>query len=165
MAIHKLATGPLTLTVTTAELAPSNFKPEQMQVAFTDQEADVRVYVNELTAMKQLARLNLDLESVVGKTIHLEQVKKDGHTYTNISLITSTGTYGAASAAPRASSPAAPAQQQKAPVDLPAIALLYSECVAIAMATLGNKCEEAGVPIDASAIQAAAATLFIRASK
>ena len=161
MAIHKLATGPLTLTVTTAELAPSNFKPEQMQVAFTDQEADVRVYVNELTAMRQLARLNLDLESVVGKTIHLEQVKKDGNTYTNMSLVSSDG----AKAAPRASSPAAPAQQQKAPVDLPTIALLYSECVAIAMATLGAKCEEAGLPIDASAIQAAAATLFIRASR
>jgi hypothetical protein len=42
---------------------------------------------------------------------------------------------------------------------------MYSECVAIAMATLGTKCEEAGIPIDASAIQAAAATLFIRASR
>jgi hypothetical protein len=42
---------------------------------------------------------------------------------------------------------------------------MYSECVAIAMATLGTKAEEAGLPIDASAIQAAAATLFIRASR
>jgi hypothetical protein len=33
------------------------------------------------------------------------------------------------------------------------------------MHTLGVQCETTGVPIDASAIQAGAATLFIRASK
>jgi hypothetical protein len=42
---------------------------------------------------------------------------------------------------------------------------LYNECVKAAMHTLGVQCETAGVPIDASAIQAGAATLFIRASK
>jgi hypothetical protein len=41
-------------------------------------------------------------------------------------------------------------------------AAVYSECVAQAMVTLGARCEEAGIPIDAAAIQAAAATLFIR---
>ena len=160
MAIHKLATGPITLTPTSVEVTPSNFKPEQMQVAFTDQAADIRVYVNELTAMKQLARLNLTLETVIGQTIHLEQVKKDGRTYTNMSLANGDSPVAAPKAAAAGTAPAAPR-----PVDWVALATMYSECVAIAMATLGTKCEEAGIPIDASAIQAAAATLFIRASR
>jgi uncharacterized protein YcbX len=159
MAIHKLATGPITLTPTSVEVTPSNFKPEQMQVAFTDQAADIRVYVNELTAMKQLARLNLTLETVIGQTIHMEQVKKDGMTYTNFSLASGVSPV----AAPKDVTIAAPAASR--PVDWVALATMYSECVAIAMATLGTKCEEAGIPIDASAIQAAAATLFIRASR
>jgi hypothetical protein len=164
MAIHKLATGPITLTPTSVDVLPSNFDPEQMQVAFTDQAADIRVYVNELTAMKQLARLNLTLETVIGQTIHLEQVKKDGRTYTNMSLASGdspkAAPKAAAAAGTAAAAPAAPR-----PVDWVALATMYSECVAIAMATLGTKAEEAGIPIDASAIQAAAATLFIRASR
>jgi uncharacterized protein YkwD len=158
MAIHKLATGPITLTPTSVEVTPSNFKPEQMQVAFTDQAADIRVYVNELTAMKQLARLNLTLETVIGQTIHMEQVKKDGMTYTNFSLANGDSPV----AAPKAAVAAAP---QKAPIDLPALTALYGECVDAAMATLGVKLESAGVPFDGSVIQSAAATLFIRATR
>lgn len=157
MAIHKLATGPLTLTVIAAEQVEGNFGP---QVCFMG-EGDVAVYISELSATKQLARLNLTLESCVGKTLYMEQIKKDGKTFTNIQLVAN-GDAVTVAAVAGAAKPAAPA---KPPVDLPSIALLYSECVAIAMATLGVKCEEAGVPIDASAIQAAAATLFIRASK
>lgn len=160
MPIHKLANGPITITIANVESTEGNFGP---QVCFTSDDG-TSVYISELSATKQIARLNMTLEECVGKTLFFEQVKKDGKTYTNIALA---GGMGARSpiASSSASSPAAPAQQQKAPVDLPTIALLYSECVAIAMATLGNKCEEAGVPIDASAIQAAAATLFIRASR
>lgn len=158
MAIHKLATGPLTLTVIAAEQVEGNFGP---QVCFMG-EGDVAVYISELSATKQLARLNLTLESCVGKTLYMEQIKKDGKTFTNIQLVANGDAVTVAAVAGAAKpSPAA----AKPPVDLPSIALLYSECVAIAMATLGAKCEEAGVPIDASAIQAAAATLFIRASK
>jgi hypothetical protein len=158
MAIHKLATGPITLTPTSVDVLPSNFDPEQMQVAFTDAAADVRVYVNELTAMKQLARLNLTLETVIGQTIHLEQVKKDGRTYTNMSLANG----DSPAAAPKAAVAAAP---QKAPIDLPALTALYGECVDAAMATLGVKLESAGVPFDGATIQSAAATLFIRATR
>ena len=157
MAIHKLATGPLTLTVIAAEQVEGNFGP---QVCFMG-EGDVAVYISELSATKQLARLNLTLESCVGKTLYMEQIKKDGKTFTNIQLVAN----GDAVTVAAVAGAAKPSVAAKAPVDLPSIALLYSECVAIAMATLGAKCEEAGVPIDASAIQAAAATLFIRASK
>lgn len=157
MSIHKLANGPITITIANVESTEGNFGP---QVCFTGDEG-TSVYISELSATKQIARLNMTLEECVGKTLFFEQVKKDGKTYTNIALA---GGMGARSPIASSSAPA-PAQQQKAPVDLPTIAMLYSECVAIAMATLGAKCEEAGVPIDASAVQAAAATLFIRASR
>jgi hypothetical protein len=163
MAIHKLATGPITLTPTSVDVLPSNFDPEQMQVAFTDQAADIRVYVNELTAMKQLARLNLTLETVIGQTIHLEQVKKDGRTYTNMSLANGDSPVAAPKAAAAGTAAAAPAAPR--PVDWVALATMYSECVAIAMATLGVKLESAGVPFDGATIQSAAATIFIKATR
>jgi hypothetical protein len=156
MAIHKLANGPLTLTVVKAESQEGQFGT---QVCF-DGEGDVRVYVNELTAMKQLARLNLTLDSVVGQTLHMEQIKKDGKTYTNITLANAGAPATPASSAPRAAMPA-PAPK----ATLAEIAAIYDECVSRAMVTLGARCEEAGIPFDASAIQAAAATLFIRGTR
>ena len=153
--IHKLATGPITLTIASVEATEGNFGP---QVCFTGDEG-TSVFISELSAAKQIARLNLTLEGCIGQTLFFEQIKKDGKTYTNIALAGSAGakttiaTAGTAAAAP------------KAPVDLPSLIALYAECVSGAMMTLGMKCEEAGVPYDASAIQAAAATLFIKATR
>ena len=118
------------------------------------------VFISELSATKQLARINLTAETAIGQTLHFEQIKKDGKTYTNILLA---GDGAVSGSATPSYTPAAPAA--KAPADLPALAVLYSECVSIAMATLGMKCEEAGVPYDASALQAAAATIFIKATR
>jgi len=153
MPIHKLAEGPVTITVASVETVQGNFGP---QVKFTSEEG-FDVYVNELPAQKQLARLNLTMDDVAGKVLHLEQVKKNGTTFTNISLAGS----GSASA-PRA---AAPAQAPVSKQTVGELASVYAECVAYAIATLGTKCEEAGIHIDAAAIQAAAATLFIKATR
>lgn len=157
MAIHKLANGPITLTIASIQNTEGNFGP---QVCFNG-DNDVAVFISELSATKQLARINLTAETAIGQTLHFEQIKKDGKTYTNI-LLAGDGAVSGSSATP-SYTPAAPAA--KAPVDLPALAVLYSECVSIAMATLGMKCEEAGVPYDASALQAAAATIFIKATR
>lgn len=152
MPIHKLANGPLTITIASVESTEGNFGP---QVCFTGDEG-TSVYISELSATKQIARLNLTLEDCIGQTLFFEQIKKEGKTYTNIALA------GGASVAPRA--PAAPAAP-KAPVDLAALAVLYGECVDIAIATLGVRCEASGVPYDAAALQSAAATLFIKATR
>jgi hypothetical protein len=117
---------------------------------------DELVYVSEKSTLSGLSRLNLTPESVVGETIRIEQVKKDGKTYTNISKSSGESVTPSAVA-----SPAAP----KAPVDLPALIALYDSCFAGAMATLGMRCEEAGVPYDAQALASAAATIFIRAAR
>jgi hypothetical protein len=150
--IHKLAEGPITLTIARIEAQVGNFGPQFAMYGTNDE----LVYVSEKSTLSGLSRLNLTPESVVGETIRLEQIAKDGKRFTNIYRANAEGVTPSAVA-----SPAAP----KAPVDLPALAVLYGECFAIAMATLGVKCEEAGVPYDASALQAAAATIFIKATR
>jgi hypothetical protein len=153
MAIHKLAEGPITLTVARVEAQVGNFGP---QFAFYG-ESDELVYVSEKSTLGQLGRLNLTPESVVGCTIRIEQVKKDGKTFTNIYKV------GAGDAAATVEArPAPTARVQRSMSDL---VVLYAECVDAAMATLGIKCESAGVPYDAAAIQSAAATLFIQANR
>ena len=156
MPIHKLADGPIVMTVVQVTPLPSNFNPEQMQLKLTGEDG-TDVYVNEATAVKQLARINLTPETVIGQTIHLEQVVKNGTRYTNISKANP----GMAGAAPRVT-PSAAAVPPAPKMTVSDVAGIYNDCVDQAIATLGTKCEAAGIPIDASAIQAAAATLFIR---
>jgi hypothetical protein len=152
--IHKLANGPCTLEISAAIPSEGNFGP---QVCFIGTDG-TSVYVNDGPARRGLERLSLDIDTVIGQTIRFSQVKKDGKTFTNRDRA-GEGTASTPDAVVAA--PAAP----KAPVDLAALAVLYSECFSIAMATLGVKCEEAGVPYDAAALQSAAATLFIRAAR
>lgn len=155
MPIHKLATGPITLSpVTAIESAEGNFGP---QMVFKGN-ADDLVFISEMSGAKGLARLNLTPETAIGKTITLEQIKKDGKTFTNLHLGANAGGGGA----PVASAPAYAAAPKQS---LGELATVYGECVAHAMATLGARCEEAGIPIDAAAIQSAAATLFIKATR
>lgn len=150
MPIHKLANGPITLNpVTAVETAEGNFGP---QMVFKGN-ADDLVFVSEMSGAKGLARLNLTPETVIGKAITLEQIKKDGKTFTNLHLAGGASAPVAAAPVARAAAPA---------ITVADAAAVYSECVAQAMVTLGARCEEAGIPIDAAAIQSAAATLFIR---
>lgn len=148
---------PITLTISDIEPSEGKFGPQYLFIGTSGD----RLYVSENSTLRGLERLKLDVTTCIGETIRFSRVIKNGTKYTNLDRAAA----GSQTAPAAASSAPAPAQHQKAPVDLPTIAELYSECVSIAMATLGAKCEEAGVPIDASAIQAAAATLFIRASR
>jgi len=150
--IHKLAEGPITLTIARIEAQVGNFGPQYAMYGTNDE----LVYVSEKSTLSGLSRLNLTPESVVGETIRIEQVKKDGKTYTNISKSSGENVTPSAVA-----SPAAP----KAPVDLPGLIALYDSAFSGAMATLGMRCEEAGVPYDAQALASAAATIFIRAAR
>lgn len=154
MAILKLAEGPVTATITAVEEVEGNFGP---QMKFSTDTGDL-LFINALPATKQLARLKLDLDTVVGATLRFEQVKKNGTTFTNIDMATA-----GAPTAQRA--PTAAPARAPLPVDVPSLGALYAQCVDQAMATLGAKCEAAGIAYDATAIQAAAATLFIKATR
>jgi hypothetical protein len=154
--IHKLANGPVTLEISAAIPSEGNFGP---QVCFIGVDG-TSVYVNDGPARRGLERLGLDMETAIGATVRFSQIAKDGKKFTNLDRA-GEGTVATPTAVAHLAVPAAP----KAPVDLAALALLYAECVDIAMATLGVKCEAAGVPYDAAALQSAAATLFIKATR
>lgn len=162
MPIHKLAAGPITMVIASAEYVPSQFDEKAMQVKFVSTADDV-VYVSDKAAKMQLGRLNLTVETCIGQTLTFEQVKKDGRTYTNINLAAAGAPIGAAAPAPAASAPGKVASMGAMTLDQ--AVPLYAECVEAAIATLGKACVAAEIPLDASAIQASAATLFIRVSK
>jgi hypothetical protein len=156
MAIHKLAMGPITLNVVAVDQAEGNFGP---QICFTGDEG-TQVYVSLSSATSQLDRNKLNFETAVGQRLHFEQIKKDGKTFTNINRA---GTAAAVAAAP-AGAAAAPVRTAP-PMDVPALGAIYAHCVDQAMMQLGTKLEMAGIPFDGAVIQAAAATMFIKATR
>jgi len=153
MAFHKLADGPITMTIGAVRSAEGKFGP-QMVFSSTD---GVDVFISEMSGAKGLARLNLDQDSVLGKTLAFEQIKKDGKTFTNINLASVGAVTATASTASAAK--ATPA------LSFDDAVALYAKCVQAAIQHLGKACEGAEIPVDGAAIQAAAATLFIRTSK
>ena len=156
MAIHKLANGPITMVIRSIESAEGNFGPQMVFKGNTD---DV-VYISEMSGAKGLARLNLTPETAVGQTLTLQQIKKDGKTFTNIDVAGAGTPVGAS-----APSVAAPRPMAAVGMTLDQAVPIYAECVEAAIATLGKSCIASGIPLDASAIQASAATLFIRVTK
>jgi uncharacterized low-complexity protein len=150
MPFHKLADGPITMTIAAVKSAEGKFGP---QMVFSSTEG-VDVFISEMSGAKGLARLNLTPESVVGETLSFEQIKKDGKTFTNINKGGAV-TPSVTAPATRTVSTAAPALSYEDAV------ALYARCVEAAIQQLGGKCGDAEIPVDGSAIQAAAATLFI----
>lgn len=156
--IHKLADGPCTMEVASVTISEGKFGPQYRFVGVDGTE----VYVTETAGTRGLDRIKLDMESAVGETLTLFQVKKDGKTYTNIERGASAA--GRAAAAATSDSPKSvgglPVTGKRSLEDL---SLLYGQCLDIAFNTLVKKCEEYQVPIDGAAVQAATATLFIAA--
>ena len=151
MAIHRLADAPCVITVASVEEVMGKFG---MQVRFSGEDG-TDLYVSETAASRGLARLNLKYDTCVGKTLHFEQVKKDGKTFTNINL---DGGERPANT-PKASAPASAPSKRS----VEELGEVYERCMDIVFKTLVQRCEETGIPIDASAVQAATATLFIAA--
>jgi hypothetical protein len=151
--ILKLSEGPVTMVVRSVAEADGKFGK---QYVFTSEAGDL-LYLSEAAGSRGLARLNLDYETVAGQTLTFSQVKKDSKTYTNIDK----GGTPSAAPATRTAGTAAPV----AALSFDDAVALYARCVQAAIQHLGKACEGAEIPVDGSAIQAAAATLFIRTSK
>lgn len=158
MAFHKLADGPITMVIGAVKSAEGKFGPQMVfsSVDGTD------VYISELSGAKGLARLNLTPESVLGQTLHFEQVRKDGKTFTNINLATGSAPTAAAAPATRTASTGSHSASALSFEDAVA---LYSRCVQAAIQHFAKACEQAEIPVDGASVQSAAATLFIRTSK
>ena len=156
--IHKLADGPITLQIATCQTVTGEFGP---QVKFEGTDGTI-VFLSVAAAERQLTRLSLTQESVVGKIVNFSQTKKDGKTYNNLALAGAQAPTGAASVGPRP----APVVTPPAPkMTVAEASEVYDDCVRAAMATLGQRCEAAGIPFDAAAIQSAAATIFIKVTR
>lgn len=155
MPTHKLAAGPITLTIASIAETEGQFGP---QVRFSGANG-IDVYVNKAPTERGLARLNLTMETVVGQTIRFAQVKKDGKTFTNLDLA-APGTDGIE--APAASVPAAAPAPKRSVEELSS---LYGECVGVAMSQLAARLDDAGIAYDGAVIASAAATVFIQANK
>lgn len=151
----KLAEGPVTMTVASVRQQEGKFG---MQIVFADQNAVTEVGLSESAANRGLAFLNLTHESVIGQTLKFEQVKKDGKTFTNI--------YRADGQAPSAPATATSSTSnhlivRSAGMSRDEAFALYAWALDTAHQTLGKYCEVQSVPLDAAALQSAAATLFI----
>lgn len=153
MATHKLANGPITLTIASCDVVEGNFGTQHR---FSDGQTDV--YLNASTSVRQLARLNLSEQTVIGQTLHFAQVKKDGKTFTDLTIV-----------GPGQSPPASPANVNAAPVarapklTLEELEALYGQCVQAAIRQFVRACDDVSIPYDGQAVAAAAATLFIAA--
>ena len=161
MAIHKLADGPITLVVTDMTEQEGKFGA-QMAIDGADADGqEVRVYVSIKTWEQQSKRLKLDATTAIGQTLHLEQVKKDGTTYTNINRATAGSPTVAGVQAEKAVAAQAAKPAPIARMTVDEAAELYGKCVDAAIAKFWAPLAQENVTVSAEAIQSAAATIFI----
>lgn len=150
MTTHKMADGPITMTVASVVEMEGKFGKQFM---FTS-DTGTSVYISEKATEQQFARNRFTFENVVGRRLTFLQVQKDDKKFTNIipalpengAAAQATHSIGAPAAAPRFT-----LEQRTA---------FYSRCVDAAITVLGSKCEAVEIPLDARAIQAAAYTLY-----
>ena len=160
--IKKLSDGPVVMTVQSASLTEGNYGT---QIQFVGQEdgaaEDTVLYIAERSAARQLERLSLSTQNVAGVALRFEQVQKDGRTYNNIYRADP----GQVAAAPAPAAYTPPAATPPAPAAKVGSYDLYAECLQNAASMVLAMGEETGVQVSGSDIVAAAATLFIQASR
>lgn len=161
MAIHKLADGPITLVLTEAELVEGKFGAQYQITGGDANGEETRIFVSQKAFESQLGRLKLTPEAAVGETLHFEQVKKDGTTYTNINKAKAGAPTVAGVQAERAQAAAKPAPAPIARMTVAEAADLYGQCVDAAIAKFWAPLTAENVDVSSEAIQSAAATIFI----
>ena len=153
--IKKLSDGPIVMTMQSARLVEGQYGT---QVQFVGMEAgeseDTVIYIAERSAVRQLERLALSVDSVAGLSLRFEQVQKNGKSYNNIYRADPSQ-----GAQPVNTTPAA------APVSKASSYDLYADCLGNAAKMVLAMSEETGVSVSGSDIVAAAATLFIQANR
>jgi len=158
MAIHKLRNGPVTMQVSAAAVVDGNYGS---QVKFSgtfldDDNADL--YISERSAVGQLERIGLTVETCVGELLHFEHVHKNDRTYTNIKRVTEGGPQQTQQSPQAARATSAPASAAVSP------SKKYEECLGIAIMHCEGLVEQ-GWRVETSDLIAMTATLFIQASR
>jgi hypothetical protein len=158
MAIHKLRNGPVTMQVSAAAVVDGKYGS---QVKFSgtfldDDNADL--YISERSAVGQLERIGLTVDTCVGELLHFEHVHKDDRTYTNIKRVTADGSQQTQEAPQATKATGAPTSSTASPINK------YEECLGIAIMHCEGLAEQ-GWSVETSDLIAMAATLFIQASR
>lgn len=192
MAIIKVQQGEryqFTVTSVVRDVPSANpkYKPSHKFVGTTPDDPDACVFMVTTSAERQLARLGLTLDTVVGETI---EFAKPGD-YVDINPVHAyVAPRPAASAAPRAAAPAPQAKQAFSagvlPIDEPlygdvpaqqkavdslranrldGVLNLHDVCVDHSLAVTVKKLTTAGIPVTAADVLSAAATMMIGAQK
>lgn len=162
MAIKKLSDGPIEMIVNRAMLVDGQYGT---QVMFAGQEADepedTVLYVSERSAVRQLERLSLSVESCSNVVLRFEQVQKNGKTYNNIYRATGGDMPLFTSNASGGSMTVSATKVSRDSAE-PALVALYADCLKSAAETVESVL---GPKADAQSIVAAAATIFIQANR
>jgi hypothetical protein len=164
MSILKLNPGDrVSLTVRNVEVVEGNYGPQYKFSGETPGDSCAVIFLNLEPADKQLARAGLKSGTLVGETIDIERVEKNGTKYTNIyraSNITPSQQKQPFSAGPRI-------PQMDEPIDptkLDRLFALYAVCLSEAMGQAG-KMEDSIGTASPECVASMAATLFIQAAK
>lgn len=179
MAILKMIPGQrINFDVQAVEHVQGNFGPQYKFDGATPDDDHATIFLNTQTAERQLARVGLDVQSVIGRTVEFARTEKNGTKYTDINLPSrmpqpTTKPVATSGKEPYFSGPAipgidnvetgAPPAQNKAE-GFERLFQHYDVCMDHALQVAG-KMEKAGVGSDPEAVAAIAATLLIQADR
>lgn len=93
----------LNLLVESATVVEGQYGPQVQFDGQNFENENVTVYIGADTANRQLERIGATVESIVGATIKIEKVQKNGKTYTNINRLGGNG--AAPKTAPKVATP------------------------------------------------------------
>ena len=167
MSILKLNPGDrVSLTVRTVEVVEGNYGPQYKFSGATSSDKSAVIFLNLEPADKQLDRAGLKSGELVGETIDIERVEKNGTKYTNI--YRSNGTprpLTTSGKEPYSSGPRIPEMDGSADIPkLDRLFALYGVCLSEAIQQ-AEKLNEAQIGSSPETVASMAATLFIQAAK
>lgn len=161
--IVKLAKGtttPVLLTITgIVRDVPSNnvkYGPQHKLVGHTPTDADACIFLAPDTAIRQLGRVGLTLDTAIGHTV---AITRPGDYIDFASTVV-----GVPVPAPAAPAPTPPATPVEPDARLKAMFALYDKCFDHAAVTT-KRLAAAGIPVTHEGVAAQAATLYIQASQ
>lgn len=158
--IKKLSDGPIVMTMQSARLVEGQYGTQVQFVGMEVGESeDTVIYIAERSAVRQLERLALSVDSLAGLSLRFEQVQKNGKSYNNIYRADPSQGAPPVNATPVAATAVAAPAPKFGTYDL------YADCLDNAAKMVLAMSYETGVQVSGSDIVAAAATLFIQANR
>lgn len=168
----------IALTVAKTEEVEGNYGPQIKFSGSTPDDHDAAIFLNVETAQQQLSRINLGVESVIGHTVEIERVEKNGRKFTNINRLDSVAATAGnkASTAKQAFAAGGPLPWEQEETGAPPVAApakadtgkldrmfaLYDVCLDHAHAVAKKKF---GADVTDEAVAAMTATLYIQANQ